>query len=66
MSQRMYAESAEVIHLFTVKGKRNIFGAHNFWDVMNRRTEAKVKRLSKLPPSLELEPASFYIWVGTM
>ena len=51
MSQRTYAENAEFVHsLFTVKGKQNIFGAHNFWDVMNRRTEAKVKRLSKLPP----------------
>ena len=49
MSQRMYADQAEFIHtLFTVKGKQNIFGAQNFWDVLNRRTKAKVKRLGEL------------------
>lgn len=46
MAQRVYAEDAEFRHaLFVVKGKRNIFGAHYFWDLINQRTEAKVKRL---------------------
>ena len=49
MSQRMYADNAELVHsLFMVRGKKNIFGAHNFWDVLNRRIEAKVKRLGEL------------------
>lgn len=49
MSQRVYADQAEFIHtLFTVKGKQNIFGAHNFWDVLNQKTDAKVKRIGEL------------------
>lgn len=50
MSQRMYAEDAEFIHtLFTVKGKQNIFGAHNSWDFLMRKSEAKIKSLGELP-----------------
>lgn len=45
-SQQMYSEEAEFWHpLFIVKGKENIFGAHMFWSFINRRTNAKVKRI---------------------
>ena len=42
----MYSEEAEFWHpLFIVKGKENIFGAHMFWSFINRKTNAKVKRI---------------------
>ena len=52
-SQRMYSDDAEFRHpLFVVKGKENIFGAHMFWSLINRKTAAHVKRVgmaSSLP-----------------
>ena len=45
-SQTMYSEDAEFWHpLFIVRGKENIFGAHMFWSFINRKTNAKVKRI---------------------
>ncbi|KAL3144033.1 hypothetical protein ABBQ32_003837 [Trebouxia sp. C0010 RCD-2024] len=46
MSQSMYADDAEFIHtFFTVNGKHNIFGAHNLWISLMRKSEAKIQRL---------------------
>ena len=42
----MYSEEAIFYHpLFVVKGKENIFGAHMFWASINRKTDARVKRI---------------------
>lgn len=46
LSQKMYSEEAIFYHpLFVVKGKENIFGAHMFWASINRKTDARVKRI---------------------
>ena len=46
LSQKMYSEDAIFYHpLFVVKGKENIFGAHMFWASINRKTDARVKRI---------------------
>jgi hypothetical protein len=45
----MYSEEAEFWHpLFIVRGKENIFGAHMFWSFINRKTNAKVKRIGNV------------------
>lgn len=45
----MYSDNAEFWHpLFIVRGRENIFGAHMFWSFINRKTEARVKRLGGL------------------
>ncbi|KAL3150047.1 hypothetical protein ABBQ38_013397 [Trebouxia sp. C0009 RCD-2024] len=45
-TQKMYSENAEFWHpLFIVKGRENIFGAHMFWSCINRKTNARVKRI---------------------
>lgn len=50
MSQTMYADHAEYVHtFFTVKGKHNIFGVHNLWVFLMRKSEAKIQRLGELP-----------------
>ena len=44
----MYSDNAEFWHpLFVVKGKENIFGAHMFWSFINRKTNARVKRIGR-------------------
>ena len=48
-SQKMYSDDAEFWHpLFIVKGRDNIFGAHMFWSFINRKTNARVKRIGRL------------------
>ena len=48
-TQKMYSETAEFWHpLFIVKGRQNIFGAHMFWSCINRKTNARVKRIGGL------------------
>lgn len=45
----MYSDDAEFWHpLFMVKGRDNIFGAHMFWAIINRKTHARVKRIGML------------------
>ena len=49
-AQKMYSETAEFWHpLFMVQGRNNIFGAHMFWSCINRKTNARVKRIGRLP-----------------
>lgn len=48
-AQRVYHDQADFWHiLFVVKGKRNIFGAHYLWNLINSKTEASIKRLGDL------------------
>ena len=45
----MYSSDAEFWHpLFIVKGRDNMFGAHMFWSFINRKTNARVKRIGRL------------------